>query len=229
MHTGERQGALGEGVRLLQMAGRQMRLPQRETTLHLAFSSFHRRDLLYRLREERHGVGDGLVMRAPGIEMESPKARDLAQPTGVVQGHGEERRDSVLQGFVQRQHVPRRLGPDRARIVGILIPEIALEQLDDWEVGRRFPILHRRALENQPALDVRRVEELVDQARLPHAGFTHGPDHLATAGASLLQGLVEGVELGVASARASAPVTSETSTGAVIPLIGTGPRVFTWM
>ena len=38
-------------------------------------------------REGALGGSDGLVIRAHEIEMERQKARDLSQPTRVVQGH----------------------------------------------------------------------------------------------------------------------------------------------
>ena len=59
--TGMRQRALGEGVRLLQAASQQLRLPQGETTERLKVYSFRCSGLFHRLREQRHGVGD-----APG-------------------------------------------------------------------------------------------------------------------------------------------------------------------
>ena len=59
--TGKRQRTLGEGVRLLQAAGQQLRLPQGETTERLMADRFRCSGLFQRLREQRHGVGD-----APG-------------------------------------------------------------------------------------------------------------------------------------------------------------------
>ena len=61
MLTGERQRLLGEGLRLLQAASQQLRLPQGETTERLKVYPFHCSRLFHRLREQRHGVGD-----APG-------------------------------------------------------------------------------------------------------------------------------------------------------------------
>ena len=87
MLTGERQCVLGEGVRLLQAAGQQMRLPQGETTERLMDYRFPCSALLQRLREQRHGVGDAPgqgVRRAQGrshpgeIERE---VRVLTDPT----------------------------------------------------------------------------------------------------------------------------------------------------
>jgi hypothetical protein len=55
---GERPRALGEGLRLLQAAGQQMRLSQGETTAHLKDYHFHCSGLFDRLREQHHRVGD---------------------------------------------------------------------------------------------------------------------------------------------------------------------------
>jgi hypothetical protein len=56
--TGERQRVLGEGVRLLQAASPQMRLPQGETTEGLKYYYFRCSRLFHRLREQRHGITD---------------------------------------------------------------------------------------------------------------------------------------------------------------------------
>ena len=56
--TGVRQRALGEDVGFLQAASQQLRLSQREPTERLKVHSFHYSRLFYRLREQRHGVGD---------------------------------------------------------------------------------------------------------------------------------------------------------------------------
>jgi hypothetical protein len=56
--TGERQRLLGEGLRLLQAAGQHLRFPQGEMTEHLHDAHFHCSRLCYRLREQRHSVGD---------------------------------------------------------------------------------------------------------------------------------------------------------------------------
>ena len=56
--TGERQRALGEGVRLLQVASQHLRFPQGETTERLTFYHVHCNGLFHRLREQRHGVNN---------------------------------------------------------------------------------------------------------------------------------------------------------------------------
>jgi hypothetical protein len=70
MLLGERQRPLGKGVRFLQVAGTQMRLPQRETTVHLIAAHFRFRHPFQRLHEHRHGVGG-----APGQGVRRPQNR----------------------------------------------------------------------------------------------------------------------------------------------------------
>ena len=56
--TGECQRTLGKSVRLLHAANQHLRLSQGETTEHLKASHFHCNRLFYRLRQQRHGVGN---------------------------------------------------------------------------------------------------------------------------------------------------------------------------
>ena len=50
--------------------------------------------------------------------------------------------DRLLQGLVQRQHLPGDFGSHGARLVSVLDVDIALEQVHDREVGRRFAVGH---------------------------------------------------------------------------------------
>ena len=70
VRTGERQRPLGEGVRLLQAAGQQMRFSQRETTQRLKACHVRGPGLFHRLRQQRHGVGD-----ASGQDIRCPQGR----------------------------------------------------------------------------------------------------------------------------------------------------------
>src|SRR5207237_10347339 len=56
--TGMRQRTLGKGVRVLQAASQQMRLPQGEMTERLIAYHFHCSALFHCPREQWHGVGD---------------------------------------------------------------------------------------------------------------------------------------------------------------------------
>ena len=70
---------------------------------------------------------------------------------------------------------------------------VALQQVDDREVGRGLAVGHRGALQHQPALRVVGVDELIDQARLAHARLAHQRHHLAMPRPRLCQGLLQGV------------------------------------
>src|SRR5215831_21021392 len=86
----------------------------------------------------------------------------------------QQRRDGVLQCRIERQHLPGHLGADGARVIALLHVTVALEHIDDREVRGRLAIRHRGAFEDQPPWRVVRVDELIDQPRLPDAGL---PDH----------------------------------------------------
>ena len=91
----------------------------------------------------------------------------------------QQRRDGLLERLVQRQRLPGDLGPDGARLVPVVHMAVALEQVDHGEIGRGFAVGHRGALQHAPALGAMGVDELVDQARLPHASLAHRGHHLA--------------------------------------------------
>ena len=116
----------------------------------------------------------------------------------VVRQHLQERqqrREGVLEGLVERQHLAGHLGPHRAGVVPLVEVAVALEQVDDGEVGRRLAVGHRGALQHQPALGVGGMDELIGQTRLAHAGLAHQRHHLAVPGCRLRQRLVQGLEL----------------------------------
>ena len=108
---------------------------------------------------------------------------------------GQQRREGVLQGLVERQHLAGHLGPHRAGVVPLVEVTVALEQVDDGEVGRRLAIGHRGALQHPPALRGVGMDKLIDQARLAHTGLAHQRHHLAVPGCRLRQRLVQGLEL----------------------------------
>ena len=125
----------------------------------------------------------------------------------------------------------------------VLHMAVALEQVDDREVGRGLAIRHRGALQHPPALRAVGVDALVDQARLAHAGLAHQGDHLAMARAAPAPGPAAGPPAPAAAPQsgvrprataackrrrsALAPTSSKTSTGSASPLTGTGPRALT--
>ena len=116
----------------------------------------------------------------------------------VVGQHLQERQqrwNSVLERFVERQHLPGHLGPHRAGIVLFVEMTVAFEQVQDGEVGRCLAVGHRGALQHPPALGGMGMHKLIGQARLAHARFTHQRRHLAMPSLRLRQRLVQGVEL----------------------------------
>src|SRR5262245_32839207 len=55
----------------------------------------------------------------------------------------QQRRNSLLQGFVQGQEVSSDLGPDGARVIAILDVDIALQQVHNREVGGGLAVRYR--------------------------------------------------------------------------------------
>src|SRR5262249_54637672 len=80
VRTGKRQRTLSQGVRLLQAASQQMRLPEGETTARLSAWPFRCNGLGYRWCEQLHGVGD-----APAQSVRCTQSRShLGEPDREV-------------------------------------------------------------------------------------------------------------------------------------------------
>jgi hypothetical protein len=78
--AGMRQRPLGEGLRLLQVAGQHLRLPQGETTERLIVYPVRGSGLFQRLREQRHSVGDAPaqgIRRTQGPSHPGEKEREV--------------------------------------------------------------------------------------------------------------------------------------------------------
>ena len=69
-------------------------------------------------------------------------------------------------------------------VVALLHMDIALEQVDNREVGRGLAVGHRGTLQHPPALRVVGVDKLIDQAGLPHPGLPDEGHDLAVAGSA---------------------------------------------
>ena len=151
------------------------------------------------LQQEPFERGEGAL--APLRRVERQKRAVLGQ--GVEQG--EQRRDGVLEGLVERQHLSGRLGPHGARVVVLLDVGVALEQINNRVVWRSLAVGYRGTLQHQPALRVMRTQELVHQARLPHAGLANHGHHLALALPGPRQRLAQGLQLCLPSHEAGQP------------------------
>ena len=119
-------------------------------------------------------------------------------PLRVLGRHVEqrqERRQTAFLRAVQRHELPRQLLAHRARAVAVLDGEIALEEIDHRQIGRRLTVRDRAGLEDEPAVDAGRVGDFPDQARLAHAGFPDHRHHLPMAAAGAAQRLAELVQL----------------------------------
>jgi hypothetical protein len=124
---------------------------------------------------------------------------------GAVVRHGvqerQQRREGLLERLVEGEHLAGHLGADGARVIAVVHLAVALQQVHDGDVGRRFAVGHRSALQHPPALGAVRVHTLVHQARLAHARFPHQGDDLAVARLRPCQGLVECLQLLLAAPR----------------------------
>ena len=131
-------------------------LTHQEQGLHLAFAQQHALEPVERalaaLRQIK--LEKGAVVRR-GVQ-------------GRQQG-----REGVLQRLVERDNLPGDLGPDGAYVVAVVGMAVALQQVDDGELGRGLAVGHRGALQHTPALGVMGVDTLVHQAGLAHTRFPH--------------------------------------------------------
>jgi hypothetical protein len=117
----------------------------------------------------------------------------------------QERRHGVVQHLVQCQNLASQPGPDGARVIAVVHMTIALEQVHDREIGRGFAVGHRGALQDPPALKAVRVDELIDEARLPDPGIPDQGRRLPVSGLCPRQGLHQGRHFRVAADKAGEP------------------------
>src|SRR5262249_49749104 len=79
-----------------------------------------------------------------GIERAlTPLGRIELEERAVLRQRVQERqqgRDRILEGRVERQHLPGHLGPYGACVVALFHVAVALQQVDDREIGRRFAV-----------------------------------------------------------------------------------------
>src|SRR5207244_129579 len=111
-------------------------------------------------------------------------------------------RECLLECRVEREDLASHFGPHGPCIVTLLHRGIMSEQVEDREVWGGFAIRHGGALQYPPVLEVVRVDNFIDQARLPYARLPGQRDHLALSCVSPSQGLDEGCKLGVSADKA---------------------------
>ena len=97
------------------------------------------------------------------------------------------------------------LRPDGTRVIAVVHMTIALEQVNDGEIGRGFAVGHGGTLQDPPALEVVRVDELIDEAGLSDPGLPDQGYHLPVSGPRPFQSLDQGRQLCVAADEASEP------------------------
>ena len=117
----------------------------------------------------------------------------------------QQRREQRLQRAVQREQLADDLLADAARVVAVADLEVALEQIDDRQIGRGLAVGHRAGLHHQPALGAVGVGELVEQPRLAHSRLAHDGHHLALALPGAGQRLGQHLELALPPHEARQP------------------------
>jgi hypothetical protein len=117
-------------------------------------------------------------------------------PLRLLNRYLQERQDGGqgrTQRLVEPQHFAYHLLAPAPQVIAVVDAAIVFEQVQHWQVGGRLAIGHRAAGEHEPSLGVMGMQELVDEARLPHARLAHQRHHLAVPGLCLRQGLLQGV------------------------------------
>src|SRR5262249_28658521 len=89
--------------------------------------------------------------------------------------------------------------------VSVLDFEVALQEVDNGQVARRFPIRDRGDLKDQPIVEATGVRELIEEARLAYPCFANDRRHLTTICAHELMGMAEVCQLGIAPDKAGKP------------------------
>jgi hypothetical protein len=116
------------------------------------------------------------------VQCALPALGRIEHPPGrVLDRHlqeGEKGRQRRLQPSVQRQDLPRHLLPHLPRVVPVLDLEIALEKVDDRQVGGRLPVGAGPRLHDEPPVGPVGVRHLPDQSRLPDARLPDEGGHL---------------------------------------------------
>ena len=153
-------------------------------------------------REQRPDLALPQQQALQGVERALPSLGGIERRKRAVRGERvqqrQQGRDGVPQALVERQHVSGDLGADRARVVAVRDLEVRLEEIDDRQVRGRLPVRHGEALEDEPSLGPMGMDELVEEAGLPHAGLPDDGHDLAVPATGSLEGPLELPHLAVA-------------------------------
>ena len=153
------------------------------------------------LTDQQHRLHLALAEQHPlqGIERALAALRRVEREERAVRRQHvqerEQRRHSVLEQRVERQDLAGDLGADGTHVIAVVHMTVALEQFDEWEIRRGLAVGDRGTLQDPPSLRLVGMDDLIDQARLAHAGFTHQRDHLAMPGLRLGQSLLHDHQL----------------------------------
>ena len=146
-------------------------------------------------RQQRPDLALPQQQALQGVERALPSLGGIEGWKRAVRGERvqqrQQGRDGVPQALVERQHVPGDLGADRARVVAVRDLEVRLEEIDDRQVRGRLPVRHGEALEDEPSLGPMGMDELVEEAGLPHAGLPDDGHDLAVPVTGSLEGPLE--------------------------------------
>src|SRR5262249_4050368 len=99
----------------------------------------------------------------------------------------------------ERQNLPGDLLPDLPGVVPVLDLEVRLEEIDQGQVRGGLAVRDRAASEDEPAVGLMGVHELVEEARLADPGFAHYSNDLAMPPLGPFQCPAERCQLGVAA------------------------------
>ena len=132
-------------------------LEDQQQRLHLAFAQQHA------LERRRGCAGGAAADRACRNGLSSGRASSSASSAGRVSWRASSSVSTCPVTLARMVRASSR----------VLDMAVALEQVDDREVGRGLAVGHRGALQHPPALGVVGVDELIDQARLAHPGLPH--------------------------------------------------------
>ncbi len=127
-------------------------------------------------------------------------------PPGIVDGNveeGQESRQPGLELAVQGEKLAGRLLADPPAVIAGLDLEVALQQVDDGQVGGSLTVGDGAGLEDEPVRAAVGMSEFPVEAGLAHAGLADDRHELTVSAAGALESLAELGEFGVAADEAA--------------------------